>query len=92
MLRSAKLWQQADQKHLDDEIHALLNDKQYVPKVVFETPRGLKEASGSTTTTTDGPWLPEVAEHVDEKNGPAQSVQPNVDIVAPPAVAQAGIP
>ena len=53
MLKSAKLWQQADQKTLDDEIHALLNDKQYVPKVIFETPRNLKEASGAST---DGPW------------------------------------
>jgi hypothetical protein len=43
MLRSAKLWQQADQKQLDDEIHSLLNDKQYVPKVLFETPRSLKD-------------------------------------------------
>ena len=54
MLRSAKLWQQADQKTLDDEIHSLLNDKQYVPKVLFETPRSLKEAAGEKV---DGPWM-----------------------------------
>ena len=65
MLRSAKLWQQADQKQLDDEIYSLLNDKQYVPKVVFETPRGLKEASGTTTT---GTWLPEVSEQANVEN------------------------
>ena len=60
MLRSAKLWKQADQKQLDEEIQALLNDKPYVPKVVFETPRSLKEESGSSTT---GAWQPEVDEH-----------------------------
>ncbi|MHC4950810.1 MAG: reverse transcriptase domain-containing protein, partial [Planctomycetota bacterium] len=85
MLRSAKIWQQADQKQLDEEIHSMLNDKNYVPKVLFETPRSLKEATGATTSTTEGPWLPEVAEAVSEKTDSSQNVLPNTVLVAPPA-------
>jgi hypothetical protein len=85
MLRSAKIWQQADQKQLDEEIHSMLNDKNYVPKVLFETPRSLKEAAGATTSTTEGPWLPEVAEATSEKTDSSQNVLPNTVLVATPA-------
>jgi hypothetical protein len=83
MIRSAKLWKDADQKQLDDEVHALLNDEKYVPKVLFETPRGLKEAAASLD---GGVWQPEIQQTAEktEDNIPTKDVEPNVAVTASP--------
>jgi len=67
-LEGAKLWTSVSRQDFEKEIDRLVDPEvPYVPQVLFEQPVGVSHRMGHKG---QGPWLPEIEDHVESSSNP----------------------